>query len=76
MPVLKQSVPIANNRLKSHLAYFGFAPVPRTPALWKHTTKPIIFYLVVDDFGVNYTGKDNADHLIQSLQKLYTISID
>ena len=60
----------------SHLAHFGFAPVLRTPALWKHTTKPIIFSLVVDDFGVNYIGKENADHLIQAVQKLNTITID
>ena len=76
MPGLKQSGRIANDRHKAHLAHFGFAPVPRTPALWKHATKPIIFSLVVDDFGVQYIGKENADHLIQALQKLYSISID
>ena len=56
MPGLKQSGHIANNRLKYHLAHFGFAPVPRTPALWKHATKPIIFSFVVDNFGVKYIG--------------------
>ena len=73
---LKQAGHIANDQLKTHLAQFGFAPVPRTPALWKHDTKPILFSLVVDDFGVKYIGKENADHLIQALQNLYTISID
>ena len=76
MPVLKQDGRIANNRLKAHLATFGFAPVLRTPTLWKHNTKPIFFSLVADDFGVKYIGKENADHFIQALQKLYTISID
>ena len=75
-PGLKQASRITNDRLKARLAYFGFAPVSRTPALWKHDTKPILFSLVVDDFGVKYTRKDNADHLIQALQKLYIISID
>ena len=75
MPGLKQSVRIANKRLKAHLVHFGFSPVPRTPALWKHTTKPIIFSLVVDDFGLKYISKENSNHLIQALQKLYTISI-
>ena len=70
MPGLKKSGRIANDRLKSHLAHFGFAPVPITPALWKHATKPIIFSLVVYDFGVKYVGKENANHLIQALQKL------
>ena len=76
MPSLKQAGRIVNERIKAHLAHFGFAPVPRTPALWKHATKPIILSLVVDNFGVKYTGKENADHLIQALQKLYTISIN
>ena len=65
MPGLKQSGRIANDRLKAHLSHFGFAPVPRTPALWKHTDKPITFSLIFDDFGVKYIGKENADHLIQ-----------
>ena len=76
MPGLKKAVRIANDQLKAHLAHFGFAPVPRTPALWKHDTKPILFSLVVDNFGVKYIGKENADYLIQALQKLYIISID
>ena len=42
MPGLKQAGRISNDRLKAHLAHFGFAPVPRTPALQTHTTKPII----------------------------------
>ena len=31
---------------------------------------------MVDDFGVKHVGKDTADHLIQALKKLYTLSID
>ena len=76
IPSLKQADRITNDQLKAHLANFGFTPVPRTPALWKHNTNPIIFSLVVDNFGVKYIGKENANHLIQSLQKVYTISID
>ena len=76
MPGIKQASRIANNRLKAHLDHFGFALVPRTPALWKHTTKAITLSLVVDNFGVKYIGKENTDYLIQALQKLYTISID
>ena len=33
MPGLKQAGRIANDRLKAHLAHFGFVPVLRTPAL-------------------------------------------
>ena len=67
---------MANNRLKIHLAKFGYSPVARTPSLWKHATKDICFSLVVNDFGVKYFGRDTADHLVQALKKIYTISLD
>ena len=76
MPGLKQYGRIANDQLKIHLAQFGYALVPRTPALWKHATRDITFYLVIDNFGVKYVGKDNDDHLIQALKKQYTVSMD
>ena len=41
-----------------------------------HATKDICFSLVVNNFGVKHVVKDTTDHLIQALNKLYTISID
>ena len=41
--------------------------MPHTPGQ-SPPTEPI--------YRVKYIGKENADHLIQALQKLYTISID
>ena len=76
MPGLKQAVRIANERLKIYLSQFGYAPVPCTPDLWKHATRDITLSLVIDDFRIKYFGKENADHLIQSLNKQYTISMD
>ena len=38
--------------------------------------KPIIFVVVVDDFGVKYEGKQNANHLVDKLTNHYEISID
>ena len=76
MPGLKQAGRIANNRLNIQLAKFGYSPFVQNPSLWKHATKDICFFLVVDNFGVKHVGKDLADHLIQALKKLYTISID
>ena len=76
MPGLKQAGRIANDRLKIHLAKFGYPPVARITSLWKHATKDICFSLVVDNFGVKYVGKDTVDHLIQTLKKLYTIFIN
>ena len=73
---LKQADRIKNDRLKIKLAKFGYSPVARTPSIWKHATKYICFSLVLEDFGVKYVGKDTADHLIQALNNLYTISIN
>jgi hypothetical protein len=76
MPGLKQAGRIANDRLTTHLAKFGYRPVPRTPSLWRHDTRPIAFSLVVDDFGVKYVGKQHATHLLESLRHLYTVTED
>ena len=46
------------------------------PGLWKHKTRPVVFSLVVDDFGIKYVGKEHADHLVNSLQADYKITID
>ena len=76
MPSLKQAVRISNDCLTAHIAKFGYAPVPCTTSLWKHSTLDISFGLVVDNFGIKYVDKQNANHLIQALQKVYTISIN
>ena len=52
-------------------------PPSRAPPIFRNTPpKTSFFSLVVDDFGVKYVGKDNANHLIQALKKIYTISIN
>jgi hypothetical protein len=40
--------------------------------LFNHQTRPITFSLVVDDFGVKYVGREHAEHLVATLEKLYT----
>ena len=47
-----------------------------TPGFWTHAWRPISFTLVVDDFGVNYVGKEHADHLVGLLKENYEISKD
>ena len=71
MPGLKQAGRIANDRLTTHLAKSGYRPVPITPSLWTHDTRPVDFSLVVDDFGVKYVGKEHAMHLLEALRGLY-----
>jgi len=41
--------------------------------LYKHITRPIMFILVVDDFGIKSHGQQHLDHLLHTLRHLYTI---
>ena len=75
VPGLKQADRISNGRITNHLQNYGYAPCPSTPALWRHNTLPIIFTIVFDNFSVKYTGKHNADHLMNALCALYTITV-
>ena len=47
-----------------------------TPGLWRHTWRPIQFVLIVDDFDVEYVGKQHDDHLLSVLNKFYKMSED
>ena len=47
-----------------------------TTGLWHHKSRPTKFALCVDDFGVKYFSKDDAEHLIKTLKKNYNISED
>ena len=76
MPGLHQSGKVLNERLVTHLAKYGYAPCARTPALWKHTTRPVTFTLCVDNFGIKYVGKKHVDHLLSDLCDMYTITCD
>ena len=66
---LPQAGILANKQLRKFLKPAGYYEVAHTPGLWRHTTRPIQFTLVVDDFGVKYVGKEHADHLIQTLKQ-------
>jgi hypothetical protein len=73
---LPQAGKLAQERLLAHLATHGYEPAANTPCLFKHTTRDIMFALVVDDFGIRYKGKENADHLLAALRELYPITVD
>ena len=51
---LPQAVKIANDKLKLHMAKFGYETAPITQGLWQHQTRPLQFSLVVDYIGVKY----------------------
>ena len=64
---LPQAGVLAHAKLKSVLAPHGYAPTKNTPGIWTHSTRPIAFALVVDDFSVKYIGEGHAKHLLNIL---------
>ncbi|KAG7342946.1 reverse transcriptase RNA-dependent DNA polymerase [Nitzschia inconspicua] len=73
---LPQAGRIANDYLRTFLEPAGYHPTPNTPGLWRHKTRPIIFSLVVDDFGVKYVNQDDVDHLLGTLRQRYECKAD
>ena len=73
---IPQTGKIANDKLKLHLAKFGYEPSPITPGLWRHQTRPLQFSLVVDDFWIKYELQEDITHLLDALKTIYKISED
>ena len=73
---LPESGILANQLLKKRLLKSGYYECQFTPGLYKHVWRPIIFSLVVDDFGVKCQGIQHARHLKQTLEQYYEVSVD
>ena len=76
MPGLKEAGMLANKLLEQRLTPHGYYQSKLTPGLWRHKWRSTTFALVVDDFGVKYTNKADADHLIAAIKEHYEIAID
>ena len=73
---LPQAGLLAQEQLIVNLKEHGYYQSKLVPGLWHHKTRPITFTLVVDDFGVKYTNKRDADHLMTVLKQHYAITED
>ena len=73
---LSQAGLLAQQLIEERLNAKGYSQSTLVPGLWTHEWRPITFTLCVDDFGVKYTGKQHAYHLMAILQEHYTISHD
>jgi len=67
---------LASDWLRPHLEKYGYTECQHTHGLFKHKDRPIMFTLVVDDFGVQYVGKENADHLFECITAKYKCTRD
>jgi hypothetical protein len=65
---LPQAGRLSQLRLIEHLRKHGYIQSSNTPCLFRHLTHDIQFCLVVDNFGIKYGSRDDADHLIHTLQ--------
>ena len=73
---LPQAGLLAQELLEKRLAKHGYYQSNIVPGLWKHKTRKIVFTLVVDDFGIKYVNKSDAEHLMAVLKKDYEVTED
>ena len=73
---LKQAAILVYNLIKERLEPAGYFPIKESNGLWKHKTRPTIFALCVDDFGVKYFSEGDVNHLINALKEYYDILTD
>ena len=73
---LKQAAILAYHQLTKTLEPHGYFPEPHSVGLWSHKTRKTKFCLCVDDFGIKYFSKHDAEHLLQALKSFYAISTD
>lgn len=65
---LKKASILAYNQLKEHLAPYGYTLVCFIPGPWPHNTYRTTFTLAVDNLGIKYFCKADADHLFLALK--------
>ena len=73
---LKQSGTLAATMLAKILNKEGYYQAKHTEGLWLHKTKDISFTLVVDDFGVKYCHRRDAEELFTLLKGTYPCKCD
>ena len=76
MPGLKQAALLAYEHLKNSLAPYGYYPIQGTVGLWKHQTRPTKFCLCVDDFGIKFWSKEDAQHLCNAIGATFKYTVD
>ena len=73
---LKQAAILVYNNMKKKLATHKYHSIIGTTGMWKHKTKKTKFCVCVNDFGIKYYSKEDADHLLDCLQEKYKYTTD
>lgn len=71
---LPQGISLVHDLLEEHLNAAGYQQRKLVPWLWKHDTHPIQFMFVVNDVGIKYPSRNDANHLFNTL-KQSTVSL-
>jgi hypothetical protein len=66
---------LSEDQLIPRLAAAGYHQT-QIPCLFRHITRPIQFTLIVDDFGVKYTNREDAEHLLATLELYHKVRVD
>ena len=72
--VLPKSGLIAHDTLVQNVKPYRYHLPIKIPVIWTHNSCPINFILVVDDFGVKYSGNKHA--LKAALENKYKVTTD
>jgi hypothetical protein len=54
----------------------GYYESASTPGPWCHKWHPIQFFLIADDFGVEYVGIEHFNHLLDLLKKIHGVQFN
>ena len=73
---IPQTRRITHYSLVQHLEPHGCLPLNNTLVIWTHDSLPINFTLVINDFGVKYSGKEHALHIKSALEAKYKVTPD
>jgi hypothetical protein len=73
---LPQARWIAQELLTKQLLKAGYMLNAVTPGFWQHKWQPISFTLIVDNVGVKYINKTDAEHLLAVLKQDYECDMD
>ena len=64
-----KAIILAKNILRKKLGTSGYYEAANTASLWLHKWRPIIFSLIVDDFGIEYVEERHVKHLLSALKE-------
>ena len=73
---LPQSRLLEQELLQERSGKCGYYQSEHTPGLWIHKTRSIAFSLCVDEFGVKYVREEDNNHLLDSLNQHYRVTVD